>query len=415
MNNSGQDTQATKPTVIAALRRFLSAFLRTEPVLSKVQKRAVWAIIHCRTETLGGSVHGCDDCNERHYAYHSCNNKACPQCGRAATMEWVERQQEKRINAPYFMVTFTIPDEHRPLFFGENSKAAYDAFFAAASAALREKLADKKNLGAATSGFSMILHTWNQQMLFHPHIHCIVPGAGLDEQGNYVQVKKEDYLIHIEALAAAFRHHFGAQMQLHGWQSDPAVWQKKWKVNVQPFGDGDNAIKYLGRYISRSVIGDSRLVSITDTHVTFRYKDRGKGKAQDRAKAPIERITTLEGTEFVRRYLRHVLPDKLRGIRHYGFCHSAAKENRQHIKEQSELRNPTPRPPQRTSSEPPQEQEKEAPAPKVKGYPCPCCNKPMRWLHTLPNQWTPKGWLPGLPSALGSREQLKSKHPRPPS
>jgi hypothetical protein len=196
------------------------------------------------------------------------------------------------------MVTFTMPDELRPLFFGEHAKAAFDAFFAAVAAVLSDKLARKKHLGAVISGFSMVLHTWNQRMLFHPHIHVIVPGAGLDEDGNYVQVKKEDYLIHMDVLAAAFRHHFGVQMKQHGWQSDPRVWQKDWKVNVQPFGDGDNAIKYLGRYISRSVIGDSRLVSITDTHVTFRYKDRGKGKAKDRAKEPVERLKTITGEEF---------------------------------------------------------------------------------------------------------------------
>jgi hypothetical protein len=100
VNDTQPTTEANKPTVIVALRRFLPAYLRTKPVLSILQKRAIWAITHCRTETLGGSAHGCDDCAEHHYAYHSCNNKACPQCGRAATMEWVARQQEKRVNAP---------------------------------------------------------------------------------------------------------------------------------------------------------------------------------------------------------------------------------------------------------------------------------------------------------------------------
>jgi hypothetical protein len=256
----------------------------------------------------------------------------------------------------------------------------------------------------------MVLHTWNQRMLFHPHIHVIVPGAGLDEDGNYVQVKKEDYLIHMDVLAAAFRHHFGVQMKQHGWQSDPRVWQKDWKVNVQPFGDGDNAIKYLGRYISRSVIGDSRLVSITDTHVTFRYKDRGKGKAKDRAKEPVERLKTITGEEFVRRYLRHVQPEGLRSVRHYGFCHPAAKGKRQKIKELSEQRNAKPKPPAPSSTDTNGNNCK-----LPQGYPCPCCKKPMRWIRTLPKKWLADGWLPGLSLALGTRKQLEAQSASPPS
>lgn len=438
MSNS-EPTAKTKPSVIEALRRFMPAFLRPKPVLSPVQHRAVWAITHCRTPTMGGSVHSCDDCDKHHFAYHSCNNKACPQCGRAATMKWVEREQAKRVSAPYFMVTFTLPSELRDLFFGTEAKAAYDAFFAAASTALKEKLADPKYLGAATNGFSMVLHTWNQKMLFHPHIHCIVPGGGLDAQDRYVQVRKEDYLICVATLSASFRYHFGQMMKSKGWKCDPCVWSKDWGVHVQPFGNGDNAIKYVGRYISRSVIGDSRIVSISDTQVTFRYKDRGTGKAKDRPKQAQERILTLDGTEFARRYLRHVQPDKLRAVRYYGFCHAAAKEKRAKIKEQSEQQNEQqnggqsnpaaanliPQARQETATAAavavdaleakqgamlhPESTAIATPTAKEKGYPCPCCSKPMQWKFNMPRAWS-VGAKPG-----SGKRKLQSIGPSGPS
>jgi hypothetical protein len=164
---------ASKPTVIKALRRFLLDFLDTHPALSPAQYRAIWAVAVCRTSALGGHLHACSDCDQQHYAYHSCNHKACPQCGRQATAQWVDQQQTKLIAAPYFMVTFTLPDELRPLFFGKQAKEAFDAFFAACSSALSEKLGVQKGLGAQRSGFTLVLHTWNQQLLFHPHIHAI--------------------------------------------------------------------------------------------------------------------------------------------------------------------------------------------------------------------------------------------------
>lgn len=366
------------PAVIDALRRFLPAYLSTRPVLSGVQHRAVWALQNCRTLTLGGHVHECQSCpGQREYGFNSCHHKSCPQCGRAATSEWVRREQCKLIPAPYFMVTFTLPAELREMFFGKEAKAAFDAFFQACAATLSQTLADKKWLGATSSGFTMVLHTWNQKMLFHPHIHCIVPAAGLDEHGNYIVVKTADYLLPGDALKKVFRHHFGEQMKALGIQCDPAVWRKKWSVNVQPFGSGENAVKYLGRYIFRSVISDSRILSISDTHVTFRYMDR-----TDRAK-PVERQLTLSGIEFVRRHLRHVQPAKLRAVRYYGYHHPAAKKTRQRVQQGSAaapkitttdiLRDP--------------EEENQEPQTKNKEPKCPCCQQPMVMIARIMPAW----------------------------
>jgi Putative transposase/Transposase zinc-binding domain len=308
-----------RPTVLGALRRFLPEFLKTGPALSPQQRRAIRAITHCRTAALGGRAFGCD-CDGVHFAWHSCNHKACPQCGAMATRNWVERELDKLVNAPYFLVTFTLPAELRGCFFGPLAKQAYDLFFRAATGALSEKLAAGKALRAVISGFTAVLHTWNQQLGFHPHLHCLVPGAGLDDQGKYVRVKNEKFLVYLPHLQSAFRQHLYRLFKEHGWQVDPGVWGKDWGVHIQPAGSGAPAVKYLGNYVARTAINNARMVASTNGSVAFRWKDRCDHNRP--------RTKTLPGVEFVRYYLRHVLPRCLRSIRYYGFCHPTAKANR---------------------------------------------------------------------------------------
>lgn len=195
-------------TVIEALRRFLPEFLREHPVQDRARRRAIWAITHCRTPIMGGHVHACAKCESRHFAFHSCNHRACPQCGSAANAQWVERELKKRVSAPYFMVTFTLPEELRKLFFTRSARALYDLFFSAASEALADALAHPRWLGARRYGFTMVLHTWNQRLLFHPHIHTIVPGVGLDDAGRVVRVKSPSFLVPHPVLRKNFRRLF---------------------------------------------------------------------------------------------------------------------------------------------------------------------------------------------------------------
>jgi hypothetical protein len=313
--------------VIDALHRFLPACLRDHRhAMTPAQRRAVWAITHCRTAAMGGHLHACGACGTREFHFHSCNHRSCPQCGKDATAQWIERELGKRVGAPYFMVTFTLPEELRPLFFTPAAKDIYQLFFSAASSALADTLANPSWLGAATSGFTMILHTWNQRLHFHPHLHCIVPGAGIHASGRVVTVKDANFLVPQPALRSVFRARFRdglAQLAKEHPAIDPAVWQKDWGIHLQPFGSGENIIKYLGRYVCRSAIGDSRIISITDTHVSFTWKDRANGDARC--------VETIEGGEFVKRYLRHVLPRGMRAIRYFGFCHPAAKVKRERI------------------------------------------------------------------------------------
>jgi len=308
-----------RATVIGALRRFLPAFLATAPPLSADQRRALRALTHCRTPALGGRAFACPRCQAVHFAWHSCNHKACPQCGRAATARWVRRELAKLVRAPYFLVTFTLPAELRGEFFGPHAQAAYDLFFTAVAGALSEKLATDKGLRAPVHGFTAVLHTWNQQLGFHPHIHCLVPGAGLDAHGRPVRVKRPEFLVYQPPLQAAFRQHLYRLLKERNWPVDPSVWAKDWGVHIQPAGSGAAAVRYLGAYVARTALRDERLVAVAQPTVTFRWKNRDRNRT--------ERLT-LPGIEFVRRYLRHVLPRGLRSIRYYGFCHPAAKARR---------------------------------------------------------------------------------------
>ena len=357
------DARPAKPTVIDALRQFLPDFLATRPPLSKPQWRAINAIENCRTEAMGGDIHACPDCSQLRFSWYSCNHKACPQCGRADTKIWVSRQLDKLTGAPYFMVTFTLPEELRYIFFGDLAKDAFNAFFKAVSRSLSKKLARKKWLGASVSGFTLVLHTWNQKLLFHPHIHAIVPGAGLRADGSLCTVKNADYLLKIDILQAAFRQAFRQELNRLEWTVDPVVWKKKWGINIQACGSGEPAIKYLGAYVARTAIADSRLIAVDDKSVTFRYKDRDRG---------IELPETIDGVEFVRRYIRHVLPPKMHSVRHYGFLHPAAKKKRERVQFFTGITLVI------DSSQP------EDPAPEKSAWPCPCCGKPMRLIGKHP-------------------------------
>ena len=309
--------------VIDALRRFLPEVDAGK--LDVPRRRAVWAMTHCRTAEMGGHLHACPDCGATEYAYHSCNHRSCPLCGAQDNAEWVERELEKRVGAPYFMVTFTLPSELRCLFRGAQAKQAYDLFFQAASSTLKDILANPKGLGAKKSGFTLILHTWNQRMGMHPHLHGIVPGAGLDASGRVVTVKHPEFLAPQKALRQVFRARFRDGLKTTGitCEIDPAVWQKSWGVHLQPFGSGENAIKYLGRYVCHPVIGDSRIKEIGPDKVTFQWTDRAHGN--------LKRQDTIPGLEFTRRFLSHVLPKGLRSIRYYGFCHPSSKKTRERI------------------------------------------------------------------------------------
>jgi hypothetical protein len=365
-------------------------FLEERPCLNDAQRRALWAIQYCRTATMGGHLHACEDCDTKEFRFHSCNHRSCPQCGKADTKEWVRRQLNQRVGAPYFMVTFTLPAELRSLFFTPTAKEIHQIFFEAAAHALRVSMAHHRSLGPGTTGFTLVLHTWNQRLLFHPHLHAIVPGAGIDRHDRVVTVKSSTFLAPRMVAQRAFRKRFKKRLnQLAGTVAlppvDPRVWHCDWGVKFLDFGDGQNAIKYLGAYVCRTAIGDSRILSITDTHVSFSWKDRKHGG--------IQKTETVEGVEFLRRCLRHVLPRGLKAVRHFGFCHPAAKVRRQRIAFHTGIT-------LQMATGDPVSTRPDKPA----GLPlCPCCGEPMkRVLHLRPNWKQKRGPPPPVIPSLAA-------------
>ena len=344
-------------------------------LLTAAHYRAARAVMACRTPALGGQVQHCSACaDQRRYVYHSCNHRACPKCGGREQKEWAQAQEAKLLpRVPYFMLTFTVPEELRRFAY-QHQAWFYDAMFKAASATLMDFAHDDKHLGG-TPGFTAVLHTWTRQMQHHPHLHVIIPGIALSTAGLRVRRSKaKRYLFPIAALAAAFRHRLDKAIRhrdrtehtRHHTQIDPQVWKKKWIVDARAVGRGRSALRYLARYVHKSAVSEPRLKGY-DAHGNLRLncQDSDTGKW---------RIHHLTPDEFLRRWSLHVLPKGLVRVRHYGLHSAAAKKKWERLHHILGTR-PTP---------------KRAPleTPKLK---CPCCGKDMELLRIIPPP--PREWL----------------------
>jgi hypothetical protein len=289
---------------------------RTTPA----QRRALAAIRRCRTPELGGHVYRCTDCTKTDFAYHSCNHRACPRCGGTDTAEWTQRQTERLLPVPYFLVTFTVPAELR-LAFTAQPVLLHDLLFTQAAHTLQEVAAVPRLLGAEL-GFVGVLHTWGRKLQHHPHVHFVVPGGGL-RGAKWIGARQPDWLLPVAKLATAFRRRTESALRasapaLHA--TVPAgVWRGRWVVHSQPAGTGANVVRYLARYVGRTAISDERIVAADDSAVTFRYTDSA---TQQRKQC------TLSAAEFLRRYLQHVLPPGQHRVRYFGWMHPAAKARR---------------------------------------------------------------------------------------
>jgi hypothetical protein len=320
------------------LGRHAPAWLDGSHPLTPAQRRALLAITRCRTPALGGHVYRCTDCAETDFAYHSCHHRACPRCGGANTTAWTQQQTERLLPVPYFLVTFTVPEELRFAFLARPD-LLYDLLFAQAAKALQVVAAIPRHLGAEL-GFVGVLHTWGRQVQHHPHLHFIVPGGGLSPDGKkWLAVRQRsqstaldpankggssnDWLLPGDALAAAMRSGMeealrSAAPDLHAQVAD-STWRKGWWVHTQPAGTGANVVKYLARYVGRTAISDERILAAEDDAVRFAYTDT---QTQQR------RECTLSAEEFMRRYLQHVLPPGQHRVRYFGWMHPAAKGRR---------------------------------------------------------------------------------------
>ncbi len=302
--------------------------------------RVMRAIEICRTAALGGHVDQCGHCGEHLIRYNSCRNRHCPKCGSLARARWLEQRQREVLPVSYFHVVFTIPAELNPLVF-HNRRLLYDLLFRVSMDVLATIGRDRRYLGAET-GYFGILHSWSQNLLFHPHIHYLVPGGGLSpDHDRWIACRRPDFFLPVGVLSARFRHRLldalvklfvDGQLQFFGKQEPlrkPEAFRaylkplrdKQWVVYAKPpFGGPEQVIDYLGRYTHRVAICNQRLLSLADGQVTFQWKDYRHPQRP--------RVMTVPAEEFIRRFLLHTLPDGFQRIRFGGFlanCHRRAK------------------------------------------------------------------------------------------
>lgn len=292
--------------------------------LNRAQRRALAAIRSCRTASLGGHVDACDTCGELKISYNSCRNRHCPKCQTLTKERWIAARKADLLNVGYFHCVFTLPEALNPLAW-QNPRVVYDLLFRAAAATVAELAADPKYLGAQT-GMTAILHTWGQNLMYHPHLHCVVPGGGLTPAGQW-RTTGQRFFLPVKVLSRKFRGKFLAGLQTARLQffgddaplADPTAFRAwlaplyahEWVVYCKPpFRNVGRVLEYLGRYTHRVAIANSRLVSMVDGRVTFRWRDYRDGNRQKQM--------TLTADEFLRRFLLHVLPSGFTRIRHYG-------------------------------------------------------------------------------------------------
>jgi hypothetical protein len=293
------------------------------------QLKTMKAIESCRTSSLGGHVDECDSCGHTRISYNSCRNRHCPKCQGLAKEQWLLERERDLLNIGYFHVVFTVPDSLNP-FALQNQKVFYSLLFKAASETLVELSRDPKYLGAEI-GIISVLHTWGQNLMDHPHVHCIVPGGGLSLDGTRFVPSRKKFFIPVKVLSRKFRGKFlaflketfqngdlkfyGKLESLSGKRNFQALidtlYQKEWVAYCKkPFKSPWHVLRYLGRYTHRVAISNQRIVSLQDEQVSFSwrdYKDKSKTK-----------LMSLEASEFIRRFLMHVLPSRFVKIRHYG-------------------------------------------------------------------------------------------------
>src|SRR5437867_6868306 len=285
--------------------------------LSSVQRQTLRDIAACRTPFFGGHVYQCDHGQQNVFAFHSCGNRSCPKCHQNQTERWLEKQRGHLLPCSYFLVTFTLPAELRPLA-RSHPKKIYSLLMKAAADALQKLAADPQYLGGLL-GILAVLHTWTRAMLFHPHVHMLVTAGGLapDDQ-TWVEPKHPKFLVPDPALSVIFRAKFCAGLKKAGLLSGAPVpvWKKRWVVHSQHAGRGDKVLDYLGRYLFRIAISNTRLESIGNGVVRFRYRDNRSQQM---------RQVTLPGIEFIGRFLQHVLPRGAVKVRYYGIFSPSSK------------------------------------------------------------------------------------------
>ena len=324
-------------TIQDVFHRFYPSY-ETSHDISPTQRKTAYHIMNCKTGAFGVNVSVCEDCGCISIHYNSCRDRCCPMCQEFPKEKWVDARREDILDAPYFHVVFTVPEELNPVIYS-NQKLLYTALYHAASGTLSELAADSKYLGAAI-GYICILHTWGSAMNFHPHIHAIVLGGGLDVK-NHWKDNGEDFFLPIKVISKVFRGKYMAELkqlwedrklEFHGSASpykncytfkellNTCYTKERVPYCKKTFDGAESVIRYLGKYTHRIAISNYRIKGMTESTVTFSAKDY---KKQGQWKE-----VTISGEEFIRRFLMHVPPKRFVRIRHYGLLSSRNKNTK---------------------------------------------------------------------------------------
>lgn len=323
-----------KPTIQHIFQRFYPAYIeKYKPTFE--QQKVARNIINCKTGAYGANISECENCGNKQIHYNSCRNRCCPMCQAIPKEKWIDKRREDVLDAPYFHVVFTLPEELNIVIY-HNQKLLYELLYKAASETLSDLSKDKKYLGAEI-GFISILHTWGSSLVYHPHLHVIVLGGGLDEDNRWKD-KGSEFFLPVKVIGVLFR---GKYMQglKELWKTDQLVfhdgsekyrnhyemqsliddcYSKTWaSYSKKTFNGAMSVINYLGRYTHRIAISNNRIMSMDEKSVTFRYKDYKDEGTQ--------KVMTISGVEFIRRFLMHVPPRKFVRIRHYGVLSTRSK------------------------------------------------------------------------------------------
>ncbi len=329
-----------KPAVADVFRRYGAAYRQAHDAsLSLAQRRVMTAIEVCRTAVLGGHVERCDACGHQRIFYNSCRNRHCNKCQSLARADWIEDRLAEILETQYFHVVFTVPEEIAAIAY-QNKRVVYGILFRATAETLRVIASDPKHLGAEL-GFFAVLHTWGQNLLHHPHLHCVIPGGGLSPDGSRWISCRNNFFLPVRVLSRLFCRLFLEHLQVafdsgqlqffsalqelqqeHAFSSYLAPLRNaEWVVYAKrPFAGPQQVLDYVGRYTHRVAISNNRLLDIENGQVSFTWKDYRDNNRQ--------KIMPLSAAEFIRRFLLHVLPDGFQRIRYYGFLSNRYRQQK---------------------------------------------------------------------------------------
>jgi len=337
-------------------------------------------ILSCRTPALGGQLFQCPDCPAFHYRYYSCNDRHCPQCGQTDADDWLQRQQARLLlPTPYFLVTFTVPEALR-LFIRSHQQIALDLLFACSAQALQELAGNRRRLGAQL-GMLGVLHTWSRTLIYHPHVHYLIPGGGLSPDGRQWIAARKKFLIRVEPLGAHFRTLFKNQLQKEHpdlFAQVPAKVRKRhWIVDSRAAGSCQNGLRYLSHYVFKTATSNRIVQLLPNGKVRWNYRNSKTGQHTS---------LLLDPLDFMSRFLQHILPRGFARVRTFGWLHPAAKVRANRVRallHQSPLLSPAQQQAWYPLADP---QPEVTVAQKPLSPPaCPHCHKPMR----LVGAWRP--------------------------